>query len=136
VKTASIPSAYLLLARTREVIGRCCSSERVGERIKKVRVAGLKSAIKVNPKEFGNKLSGKKAIFFKDYWRRTVAGNTGPLRNRSGEYVDIRNGSRTTEVSSWARINLRIGSFGIRSITDRFSDFEDSSEIRFWGTIQ
>ncbi len=137
VRTASIPGATHCWHGHAKSEGHVIRAEELAKGLEKITLPGLKPVIKVNSREFSSTLSGKKGIiFFKDYWRRTTSGNKESLRNRSGDHIDIWNGSRITDFTSWARINLRIGSFGLHSITDRYSDFEDSKEIWFWETNQ
>lgn len=132
VKTTSIPGVTHCWQHPKSA-GHVIRAEELSIGLTKVRLPGLNSVIKVNPKSFSEELSGKRGIiFFKDYWRRTNSGSKESFRNRSGDHIDIWNGSRITDRTSWARIYLRIGSFGLHSITDRFSDFEDSKEIWFW----
>lgn len=135
VKTASIPNATHCWHHDKSE-GHVIRAEELANGLTKIQLPGLKPVLKVSPTEFSAELSGKRGIiFFKDYWRRTLSGKKESFRNRSGDHIDIWNGSRITNLSSWARIHLRIGSFGIHSITDEFSDFEDSKEIWFWETI-
>ena len=137
IKTASIPGAIHCWHGHDKSEGHVIRAEELANGLTKISLPGLKPVIKVNPNEFSKKISGKKGIiFFKDYWQRTISEKKESFRNRSGDHIDIWNGSRITDLTSWARINLRIGSFGIHSITDRFSDFEDSKEIWFWETHQ
>ncbi|AKJ28938.1 type VI secretion system amidase effector protein Tae4 [Caldimonas brevitalea] len=55
-------------------------------------------------------------IFFRDYY--------GP--GMQGDHIDLRNGSRMTALSSWVRINLRVGPVGLGS------DHRKSSAVWFW----
>lgn len=136
VKTTSIPGVVHCWQHDKSE-GHAIRAEELANGLSKIHLPGLKPVIKVTPSEFSSALNGKKGIiFFKDYWRRTISGKKESLRNRSGDHIDIWNGSRITDLSSWARIHLRIGSLGIHSITDRFSDFEDSKEIWFWETLR
>ncbi|MCL6272301.1 type VI secretion system amidase effector protein Tae4 [Sansalvadorimonas sp. 2012CJ34-2] len=137
VKTTDIPGVTHCWHGHPKSAGHVIRAEELANGLQKVSLPGLKPVIEVDPKEFSEQLSGKKGIiFFKDYWQRTVRGKTESFRNRSGDHIDIWNGSRITDLTSWARINLRIGSFGLHSITDRFSDFEDSQKILFWEITQ
>ena len=60
-------------------------------------------------------------IFFQNYW--------GP--GHQGDHIDLWNGSRLTDWSSWVRIHARIGSFGIHSVST-LSDPEKSQSVWFW----
>jgi hypothetical protein len=119
--------------------GHVIRAEEMANGLSRIRVPGLKQLIKVDPKNLTTELSGKKGIiFFKDYWRRTnkTTKFTESFRNRSGDHIDIWNGRRTTDPTSWARLNLRIGGFGLHTLSSEFSDFEDSREIWFWETFK
>ena len=97
---------------------------------------GIQKVLEVNPKDFNETLAGKRGIiFFKDYWRRTVNGKKESFRKRSGDHIDLWNGHRTTDWTSWARIYIRIGRFGLHSISDKWSDYEDSKSIWFWRVL-
>jgi hypothetical protein len=137
IKTSSIPGAVHCWHGHDKSEGHVIRAEELANGLSKIKLSGLKPALKVSPKSFSKELSGKKGIiFFKDYWQRTNSGNQESFRNRSGDHIDIWNGSRITDITSWARINLRFGSFGLHTITDRFSDFEESKEIWFWEITQ
>jgi hypothetical protein len=71
-------------------------------------------------------------IFFKDYWQRTVNGKKESFRNRSGDHIDLWNGSRITDWFSWVRIHMRFGNFGVHSLRGDVSDFKESKAIWFW----
>ncbi|MCG8156530.1 hypothetical protein JMY81_14865 [Brenneria goodwinii] len=64
-------------------------------------------------------------IFFKDFWRR---GNES-FPNRSGDHIDLWNGTRLTTKLSYLRIQWGVSIEGIAS------DFFDSKEIWFWKVI-
>lgn len=135
VDTSAIPGVVHCWHGHAKSEGHVIRAEELANGLARISLAGLQPVIKIDPKDFARRLSGKKGIiFFKDYWRRTIAGNKESFRNRSGDHIDIWNGSRLTDRTSWARINLRIGAFGLHSISDRFSDFEDSKEVWFWET--
>lgn len=133
IKTTSIPGVTHCWHGHPKSEGHVIRAEELANGLVKMRLANLKSVVKINPTEFSSEISGKRGIvFFKDYWRRTNDGKKETFRNRSGDHIDIWNGNRITDLTSWARINLRIGSFGLHSISERFSDFEDSKDIWFW----
>ncbi|AVS79690.1 hypothetical protein C8244_00245 [Paracidovorax avenae] len=58
----------------------------------------------------------KGIIFFKDYY--------GP--GMTGDHIDLYNGIRMTEVSSWFRIHARISWSGV------WSNFREAKSIWFW----
>jgi len=90
---------------------------------------GVRKIQEINPKEFKGTLRRKRGIiFFKDYWRRTVNGKKESVRNRSGDHIDLWNGSRLTDWHTWARIQLHLSWEGT------WSDYGKSKEIWFWAT--
>lgn len=77
-----------------------------------------RSRIKINPKSFNSEIARQSGIiFFQNYW--------GP--GRQGDHIDLWNGSRLTEPSSWARIHLHLSWEG------RFSNFYDAESVWFCG---
>ncbi len=82
------------------------------------------------PEAFGN-VDGKKGMM-----RRTgivfVQNYYGP--SNQGDHIDLWNGSRLTGVSSWARLNLRIGRFGVHSFTS-LSDMLKAEQVWFWPVL-
>ncbi|MCV6611444.1 MAG: type VI secretion system amidase effector protein Tae4 [Amphritea sp.] len=72
---------------------------------------------------FVEKLDGKTGvIFLADYWQRR--GETGD--NRSGDHIDLWNGSRMTNFSSYFRAQ-----FGL-SLDGYWSDYRLAKEVLFW----
>jgi hypothetical protein len=61
-------------------------------------------------------------IFLADYWQR--AGETG--KQRSGDHIDLWNGSRMTSVSSWLRVHWGVSWDGL------WSDFRGAPRVLFW----
>lgn len=81
-----------------------------------------------NPETYTGKnafaeISGRTGIIFlANYWQRpSDKGNT-----RSGDHIDLWNGSRMTSLSSWLRVNLGISWDGV------WSDFRLASRVLFW----
>ena len=108
------------------------AAEELAKGLKSFPIAGIGKLQEIEPSEFAEKLRGKKGIiFFKDYWQRTINGKKESFRNRSGDHIDLWNGSKITSPHSWARIYLRIGGFGLHS-SGFYSDLEDSKSIWFW----
>ncbi|PSF08210.1 hypothetical protein C7H09_08555 [Marinobacter fuscus] len=66
--------------------------------------------------------SEKGINFFKDYWIRT----SDPQNNTTGDHIDLWNGSRLTDWTSWLRISMGL------SLEGYWSDFGKSKEILFW----
>lgn len=87
---------------------------------------GISSVVKINIDNFEKTLKNKTGIiFFKDYWRR---GNESFL-NRSGDHIDLWNGSRLTTRLSYFRIQWGL------SIERYWSSFSNAKEIWFWRVI-
>jgi len=89
----------------------------------------LGSLQKISSEDFDLWLTGKTGIiFFKDYWRREYKGAKETFANRSGDHIDLWDGSKTTS-AGWFRLNivplLHIGDWG-------YSNLEDSKDIWFW----
>jgi len=61
-------------------------------------------------------------IFLANYWRRP--GETGSAR--SGDHIDLWNGSRMTARTSWFRVHIGISWDGL------WSDFERATNVLFW----
>jgi hypothetical protein len=103
--------------------GHVLAAEELGQGLKRGNIAGIGKLQKIDPKNFKSSLSGKKGIiFFKDYWAR----NGETIRNKSGDHIDLWNGSRLTDWKTWARIQLNISWEG------SWSDYKKSKEIWFW----
>ena len=85
--------------------GHVIRAEELANGLTKYSIAGLQKVEKVEPKMFRDKLAGRTGIiFFKDYWQREVDGKKEEFRNRSGDHIDLWNGSRLTAWTSWFRI--------------------------------
>ena len=77
-----------------------------------------KSRIKISAKNFNEIIARQSGIiFFQNYWG---AGN-------QGDHIDLWNGSRLTDWSSWVRIQGHI------TIPRIWSDLEKAESIWFWG---
>jgi hypothetical protein len=84
---------------------------------------GLGNLQKITPENFKDKIALQTGIiFFKDYYKRD--GET--FRNRSGDHIDLWNGSRLTTLLSWFRIQGGLSWEGV------WSKHGDSKEIWFW----
>ena len=89
-------------------------------------IAGVQKKQVVKPKAFKDTLSGKTGIiFFQDYWRR----KNETYANRSGDHIDLWNGSRLTDWTTWCRIQLGL------SLEGYWSDFTGSKEIWFFPVL-
>ena len=61
-------------------------------------------------------------IFLANYWQRdNEKGAT-----RTGDHIDLWNGSRMTAYSSWFRVHLGVSWEGV------WSDFRGASKVLFW----
>lgn len=61
-------------------------------------------------------------IFLADYWQRTTDKESA----RTGDHIDLWDGSRMTSFSSWFRVHLGISWDGY------WSDFRLASKVLFW----
>ena len=84
--------------------------------------SGMHRAEKFSGQEVFDKIQGKGIIYFQNFW--------GP--GNQGDHIDLWNGSRLTDRRSWARIHLRIGSFGVHSVIPDVSDLQKSQSVWFW----
>lgn len=122
VNTSILPGARHCWYHNKS-FGHVLAAEELAKGIKKNPVIGLGKLQEIDPKDFKTLLRGKRGIiFFKDYWAR--GGET--IRNKSGDHIDLWNGSRLTDWHTWARIQLNISWEG------RWSDYKKSKEIWFW----
>ena len=138
VNTSMIPGAEHCWHKHDKSLGHIIRAEELAKGLERysVFIPGVQKVQKVNPEDFKGTLRGKRGIiFFKDFWRRTNNGKKESFRNRSGDHIDLWNGHRITDWTSWARINMRIGRFGLHSISDEWSDYEDSKSIWFWRVL-
>ena len=103
--------------------GHVLAAEELAAGLKKARLPGLQTAIVTSGEEFKSRVAGKKGIiFFKDYWLRS---NDRP-EQPTGDHIDLWNGSRITDWTSWLRIQGGIVIPGI------WSDLEKASTVLFW----
>ncbi|MFE8102234.1 type VI secretion system amidase effector protein Tae4 [Brenneria goodwinii] len=106
--------------------GHILRAEELANALKRTSIPGLFPAIKVDVNNFEKTLKNQTGIiFFKDFWRR---GNES-FPNRSGDHIDLWNGTRLTTKLSYLRIQWGVSIEGIAS------DFFDSKEIWFWKVI-
>jgi hypothetical protein len=106
--------------------GHILRAEQLANALLKVRPTSFEKGIKIPPKNFKQYISGKSGIiYFKDYWLRS----TDPINNPTGDHIDLWNGSRLTDWTSWIRISTGLSIDGV------WSDFEKAKEIIFWRSI-
>lgn len=133
VNTALLPGAIHCWHGHAKSEGHVIRAEELANALTKYPIAGLSRVIKVEPENFAKELRGRKGIiFFKDYWQRTNNGVEESLRNRSGDHIDLWNGSRLTSWRSWFRIHAVIGRFGPHTFSSDTSDYRQAKEIWFW----
>jgi hypothetical protein len=106
--------------------GHILRAEQFAKALTKVRPQSFEKGVSIPVKDFKKSISGKKGIiYFKDYWLR----NSDPINNPTGDHIDLWNGSRLTDWTSWIRISTGLSIDGV------WSDFEKSKEIIFWRAI-
>lgn len=112
--------------------GHILAAEELAEGLMRAAIPGVSPVARYSAETFADEMDGKTGIvFFKDYWQRR--GESG--RNRSGDHVDLWNGSRLTDWFSWVRINARIGGFGVHSIPGAPSDLAEAGAVWFWRVV-
>lgn len=103
--------------------GHILRAEELANGLSHASIRGVGKQKEVKPADLKKALKGKTGIiFFKDYWQRD--GETS--RNRSGDHIDLWNGTRLTTYTSWFRIQLGLSIDGI------WSDFGKSKKVLFW----
>ncbi|GGB22292.1 T6SS effector amidase Tae4 family protein [Agarivorans gilvus] len=100
--------------------GHVLAAEELANGLSRNRISGIDKKVLVDPLSFQKTISGKSGIiFFKDFWNRS--GET--FRNRTGDHIDLWNGSRLTDWRTW---------FFISSTFNTGGDYSKSKEIWFW----
>lgn len=103
--------------------GHVLAAEELAAGLKGSNVFGIEKAIDVPGGGYATKIAGKTGIiFFKDYWSRSNDKPGVP----TGDHIDLWNGSRLTDWSSWIRVQMGIVVPGV------WSDFEKATKILFW----
>ena len=99
------------------------SASELATGLKKAKIEGIAAPIDVVAKDFKAQIAGKKGIiYFEDYWLRAEDKQGNP----TGDHIDLWNGSRLTDFTSWFRVQMGISYEGV------WSDFEKSKKIIFW----
>jgi len=125
VNTSHIPGARHCWYHEKSQ-GHVLAAEDLEKGIKQRHIPGTGKMKKIESKDFKKILNGKKGIiFFKDYWAR----NGETKRNKSGDHIDLWNGSRLTDWKTWARIQLHLSWEG------SWSDYRQSKEVWFWAVM-
>lgn len=103
--------------------GHVLAAEELANGLARFPIGGIQKKIKIDPATFQKDISGKKGIiFFKDFWTR----NGENFRNRSGDHIDLWNGSRLTDWRTW---------FLISSTFNTGGNYSKSKEIWFWRVL-
>ena len=88
-----------------------------------ISVPGCPKAESYSGKEAFEKIKGRSGIIFlANYWQRP--GETGTTR--TGDHIDLWNGSRLTAYSSWFRVHFGVSWDGV------WSDFRGAPKVLFW----
>lgn len=100
--------------------GHILAAEELASGLTNYSMPGVSHKESVNPATYQKELAGRKGIiFFKDFWQRD-----GEIyRNRSGDHIDLWNGSRLTDWRTW---------FFISSTFNLGGNYSKSKEIWFW----
>ncbi|MGP9826916.1 type VI secretion system amidase effector protein Tae4 [Ectopseudomonas khazarica] len=125
VDTSSIPGVRYCWHHKKSA-GHILAAEELAVALTRYRIPGLGPVQKIDPSKFKDELISQRGIiFFKDYWLRQGES----FANRSGDHIDLWNGTRLTDWFSWARIQAGFSWQGT------FSDFEDSKQVWFWKVL-
>lgn len=129
IQLSKLPGAMKYCWHHDRHAGHILVAEELARSLESANITQLKPVIKFDAKDFVDRIGGKRGIvLFKDYWLR--AGEA--FDSRSGDHIDLWNGSRLTEWTSWVRIHLRLGNIGLHSVVSGVSDLEDAKAIWFW----
>lgn len=102
------------------------AAEQMASWLQDHRFRGCAVARDITGGDFDDTIDGKTGIiFFKDYWQREK--ETG--KQRTGDHIDLWNGSRLTTLSSWLRIQWGLSWDGL------WSDFSRAKQILFWEVL-
>ncbi|MGR5150039.1 type VI secretion system amidase effector protein Tae4 [Photobacterium alginatilyticum] len=100
--------------------GHVLAAEELARGLARQPLKGVGKVQKIDPNNFARALSGKTGIiFFKDFWAR----DNELFRNRTGDHIDLWNGSRLSDWRTW---------FMISSVFNAGSNYAKSKEIWFW----
>jgi hypothetical protein len=103
--------------------GMVASAQGLADWLKKRPFSGCPKAEKYTGKTAFEKIKDRTGIIFlANYWQR----DTDKGDSRSGDHIDLWNGSRMTTVSSWIRVHVGISWDGV------WSDYRLATEVLFW----
>jgi hypothetical protein len=133
----SIPGVHTCWLKEHKGAGHYLLAEELANGLRRASIPGILPVKEIPSKNFQANILGRTGIiFFRDYWQRNINGKVELFRNRSGDHIDLWNGSRLTQLSSWARIHIRVSNLGMHSIPlFGVSDLEDSRAIWFWSVL-
>ncbi|WP_281557927.1 type VI secretion system amidase effector protein Tae4 [Thalassomonas sp. RHCl1] len=119
-----VNTAYIAGARHcwhhKKIQGHILAAQELALGLSNQPLGGMEQRQNVDPKNFKNIIKDKRGIiFFKNFWVRSDG-------NRTGDHIDLWNGTRLTDWKSWLRIQLGLSWDGT------FSDFGRSAEVWFW----
>lgn len=104
-------------------LGHVLAAEELAAALEKVRIPGINIPSNIEPKNFSERIAGRKGIiFFKDYWTRSSDAPNTP----TGDHIDLWNGSRLTDWKTYFRVQWGI------VIPNVWSDLEAATTITFW----
>ena len=105
------------------VEGHVLAAEELANGLARFPIGGIQKKIDIDPSTFQKDIAGKRGIiFFKDFWTR----NGESFRNRSGDHIDLWNGSRLTDWRTWFLISTTLNTGG---------NYGKSKEIWFWRVL-
>jgi len=123
VKTTALVAKGRHCWQHKDIEGHVLSASELAAGLRKAKVDGIAASIDVVAKDFKAQIAGKKGIiYFEDYWLRAEDKQGNP----TGDHIDLWNGSRLTDFTSWFRVQMGISYEGV------WSDFEKSKKIIFW----
>lgn len=100
--------------------GHILAAEELANGLARFPIGGVQRKIELATDSFQKEIAGKKGIiFFKDFWTRDGES----FRNRSGDHIDLWNGSRLTDWRTWFLISATFNTGGT---------YSKSKEIWFW----
>lgn len=103
--------------------GHVLAAEELANGLVRFPIAGVHKCLKIDPNTFQKDISGKNGIiFFKDFWARSGES----FRNRSGDHIDLWNGSRLTDWRTWFLISATFNLGG---------NYSKSKEVWFWRVL-
>ncbi|GLQ31334.1 type VI secretion system amidase effector protein Tae4 [Litoribrevibacter albus] len=107
--------------------GHILRAEQLANALQKHRPSSFAEGVSIPVADFKDHIEDQQGIiFFKDYWLRNSDAPDQP----TGDHIDLWNGSRLTDWTSWIRINMGLSIEGV------WSDFEASQKIIFWKALK